>query len=257
VIDPAARALDLAGPLAELAERGYARLGRVLSADGLAALRERADDLMLARVPIDGFFFQLDGETGSYDDLRFGRGWEGPSLAYRKIERLEREPRFRDWLANPVFEAVARAGIAGPVAVYRACLMIKSAAGGTELPWHQDGGRFWGVDRDPTLQIWTALDDAPREAGCVEVVPGSHRAGLASANGGFLPAALTEPVAARAVALPCRAGEVLLLHNHVWHRSGRNATGRPRRAFSVCYMSAATRCLRTRRAPRQFTTVFA
>ena len=25
----------------------------------------------------------------------------------------------------------------------------------------QDGGRLWGLSRDPELQIWTALDDAP------------------------------------------------------------------------------------------------
>ncbi len=62
------------------------------------------------------------------------------------------------------------------------------------LPWHQDGGRFWGLDRDPILQIWTALDDAPVAAGCVEVLPGSHRDGLATPLGGLVPA----PLAARA-----------------------------------------------------------
>ncbi|RYG64459.1 phytanoyl-CoA dioxygenase, partial [bacterium] len=61
---------------------------------------------------------------------------------------------------------------------------------------------------------------------------------------------------ALAVALEARAGEVLLLHNLLWHRSGVNATGRPRRAFSICYMSAETRCLRKKRAPRAFTRVF-
>ena len=31
---------------------------------------------------------------------------------------------------------------------------------------------------------------------------------------------------------------------------------KPRRAFSVCYMSADTRCTRKKRAPRQFFRVF-
>ena len=52
------------------------------------------------------------------------------------------------------------------------------------------------------------------------------------------------------------AGEVILLHNHLWHRSGRNTTGRRRAALNVCYMSAATRCLRKKRAPREFLQVF-
>ena len=33
--------------------------------------------------------------------------------------------------------------------------------------------------------------------------------------------------------LPAVAGEVILVHNHLWHRSGRTATGKPRRALSV------------------------
>src|SRR6185503_17637850 len=125
--------------------------------------------------------------------------------------------------------------------------MTKGSGGGTVLPWHQDGGLFWGLDRDPELQIWTALDDAPVEAGCVEVLPGSHR-GRATELGGKIPDELVARAGAdaRAVPIPARAGEALLIHNHLWHRSGVNATDAPRRAFSVCYMSAATRCMRTR-----------
>ncbi|MCM2334998.1 MAG: phytanoyl-CoA dioxygenase family protein, partial [Anaeromyxobacteraceae bacterium] len=60
---------------------------------------------------------------------------------------------------------------------------------------------------------------------------------------------------ARSILVPARAGEALLVHNHVWHRSGRNATGAPRRALTICYMDAATRCTR-RRSPRQFRRLF-
>ena len=244
----------LEAPLAHFREHGWARLGRVLDDAGLAALRERADELMLGQRVIDGLFFQKDSASGRYGDLEFGRGWVGPSLEYRKIEKLEKDDRYRALIANPLYERVARALIEGEIAVYRACLMTKAASGGTVLGWHQDGGRFWGVDRDPDLQIWTALDDAPAEAGCVEVVPGSHRAGLATPGGGNLPPEVLAAAGAeqRALALPARAGEALLIHNHVWHRSGRNHSGLARRAFTVCYMSAATRCLRRKRAPREF-----
>lgn len=247
------------GALAHLAEHGWARLGRVAGEPALAALRARADDLMLGRVRVDGLFFQPDSATGAYGDLAFGRGWVGPGLDYRKLEKLERDDVFRALVAAPRFEQIARASIDGEVAIYRAALFAKSAAGGTELPWHQDGGRFWGIDRDATLQVWLALDDCPREAGCVEVLPGSHKDGLATPDGGNVPAALVAAAGAeaRALPLPAAAGEVLLIHNHTWHRSGRNATGRTRRAVTVCYMSAATRCLRARRAPREFFRPFA
>jgi phytanoyl-CoA hydroxylase len=49
---------------------------------------------------------------------------------------------------------------------------------------------------------------------------------------------------------------VLLIHNHLWHRSGRNTTGLPRRAFTVAYMDARTRCVRKKRAARSFMAVF-
>jgi len=237
---------------------GYARLGVTTGEAELAALRARADDVMLGRVTYPGLFFQIDTESGRYDELTYGKGYQGPSLNYRKIEKLEADPLFRAHIESPALERVVRALIAGDVVIYRALLMSKAARGGTHLPWHQDGGRFWGLDRDPFVQIWTAIDDAPADAGCVEVIPGSHRAGLATPLGGVVPA---DVVARRdaereAVPLPARAGESILIHNHVWHRSGVNRTDHPRRAFTVCYMTAATRCLRTKKAPRTFVPVF-
>jgi hypothetical protein len=242
--------------LDEYRRLGFARIGPLLSDAGIEALRARADDLMEGRVTYPGLFFQRDTETGNYDDLEFGRGWQGPSLNYRKIEKLEKDPLFYAWLVNPLFERIARALIEGPISIYRAVLMNKASSGGTPLPWHQDGGRFWGLDRDPELQIWTALDDAEADGGCLEFVPGSHHGGLATPLGGLIPAPIASAREAEVVRVPVRAGEVVLIHNYVWHRSGRSRSGHPRRAFSVCYQSAAVRCLRRKRAPRQFLRVF-
>ncbi len=253
----AAATLDLDAALRDYRARGFARVGRVAAMEVLEALRERADAMMLGKLSYEGLFFQKDSENNRYDELEYGKGWQGPSLNYRKIEKLEKDPAYWAWINNPVFGRVAREVVGDEVSIYRAFLMNKSSQGGSNLPWHQDGGRFWGLDRDPELQIWTALDDAPEEAGCVEFLPGTHTAGLATPLGGVVPPHI---VAARGeadiVAMPVLAGEVLLIHNHVWHRSGLNATGRPRRAFSVCYMSSKTKCVRKKRAPRSFVRVF-
>lgn len=256
---PGVESLDLSVPLSHFAEHGYARLGRVLSEPSLEALRARAEDLMLGRISYPGLFFQPDAASGLYSDLQFGAGYQGPSLHYRKLEKLELDPLFYSCIANPLFARIARALIPDDIALYRAVLWNKAAHGGTALPWHQDGGRFWGLSQDPTLQIWTALDDAPEEAGCIEVVPGSHRFGLTAPHGGVLREDHLQAGQAeqQRIALPASAGEVILLHNHVWHRSGTNQTSRPRRAISVCYMSAHTRCLRKKSAPRKFLTLFA
>ena len=252
--------LDVDGAIAHYRAHGWARLGRVAGEETLAALRARADDIMHGRVVHEGLFFQHDSGSGRYEDLEFGRGWVGPSDAYRKIEKLERDPVFRAWIENDVFERVVRAvlGQDEPVSLYRSTLFTKSARGGTELPWHQDGGSFWGLDRDPEIQIWTAIDDAGLASGCVEVLDASHRGGLATPLGGTIPRDLLGRASAddRKLALPAEAGEVLLIHNHLWHRSGNNASGRTRRAFTVSFMPASTRCTRKRRAPRAFVRVF-
>jgi phytanoyl-CoA hydroxylase len=259
VLVPGVLEMDLAPALVHYAEHGWARLGRVAMGETLEALRARADDLMLGRVSYPGLFFQMDAASGSYDDLTFGEGYEGPSLEYRKIEKLEQDPLYWAWLRNPLFERIARACIdASSVSLYRAVLFAKGARGGSELPWHQDAGVFWGLDRDPKLQIWTALDDAPEAAGCVEVIDKSHAKGLATRLGGVVPErlALETDAESKVLPLPARAGEVILLHNYLWHRSKRNTTGKPRRAFTVCYMSGATKCTRKKRAPRSFVEVW-
>jgi len=239
-------------------ELGYARLGEVLSPAGVATLRERCDALMLGRRAYAGMFFQHDSPSGRYEDLSYGKGWVGPSLHYRKIEGLQLDPVILEWIENPLFRRLTRLAIGEDVSLYRAVLWNKAANAGTALPWHQDDGKFWGIDRAPFLQVWTSLDDASENGACVEVLPGSHKAGLASPEGGTVRD--TELDAARAeqrkVMLSAKAGETLLLHNHVWHRSGTNGSAHPRRAISISFLCSRTRCLRKRRAPRVFKRLF-
>ena len=257
LLDGAER-LELEPALAHFREHGYARIGRVIREEWLAGLRRRTDELMLGERTIGGLFFQHDSDTGRYEDLTYGKGWVGPSLDYRKLEKLERDELFRAHIENELFARIARAIVGPTVSIYRAALFNKSAKGGSPLPWHQDGGSYWGLDREPLLQIWTALDPCHEAAGCVEVLPRTHAAGLATPLGGVVPAnVLGAQDEARALLVPAVAGEVLLIHPHLWHRSGINTTGAARRAFTICLLDAATRCLRKKHAPRQFVRVFA
>jgi hypothetical protein len=247
--------------LAHYQEHGYARLGRLLDEPALQGLRERMDDLMLGRVVHPDLYFQLDTAAANYQEAPgapWQGGWRGPSLDYRKVERLEKDDRFLAVVRHPAIERVVRARIAGAVVIYRAIVFNKTTRGGGEVGWHQDGGRLWGLSREPEVQVWTALHDAPEDGGCLEVLPGSHRWGLATPLGGVVPE--DKLVGARAeekkVLLPAKAGESILLHNHLWHRSGQTRTGRRRLGLSVCYMSAETKCLRKKRAPREFFRVF-
>lgn len=225
---------------------GFLRLGQVATDEEVAALQSRIDEIMLGQVRYEGMYFQLDSETGVYADVPSGGGWAGPTLNYRKIELLERDPLFLRYMQNPLFRDITGRVYGDNVSIYRAMFMNKPAGRGTILPYHQDGGTQWSLDRNPLITIWTALDDATIANGCVQVIPGSHKLGLLSEQGHTITAEQEAQFARdeNSVFLEAKTGEAILLHNWLLHRSGVNTIECPRRAFSVCYMDARTRSTR-------------
>jgi hypothetical protein len=225
---------------------GYLKLGKLLSDADLKSLQQRIDDIMLgsAKVQYDKMLMQLDSDSGMYEDAGVQtKGFKGSTLNYRKIEELEFDPLFLAYIQRPIFrEICARVyGPQTPIMALRAMFMNKPAHKGTFLPWHQDGGWSY-LERDPEVTLWTALDPATIANGCVQVIPGSHRAGLInpSHHSGYITAEQTKQWATpdRIVFLEVEPGEVVLLHNYLLHASDVNKTDMPRRAFSVCYMDA-------------------
>ena len=233
-------------------EQGYLRLGKVADDATIAALCTRIDDIMLGRAEVDykRMVMQLDSSDGVYESAGVqSHGFKGATLGYRKIEQLEEDPLFHQYMTLPVFEEVARHFYGTrAVSAFRAMFMNKPAKQGTYLPWHQD--RWRALDRDPLVTVYTALDRATVENGCVELIAGSHHTLLNPQHPhGFLTPAMaaqfdTDP---RRLQLTLEAGEVVLFHNWTIHGSGINSTDKPRRAFSVCMMDAATMSLRYKR----------
>lgn len=238
---------------------GYLHLGKLLTADDLNALQQRIDDIMLGKADIDydRILMQLDSKDGQYKNAGVqSKGFKGATLSYRKIQDLELDPLFFEYMRRPIFREIC-AHVYGEntsIAAFRAMFMNKPARQGTLLPWHQD--RWSYLDRDPLITIWTALDSATIANGCVQVIPGSHRLGLI--NPEHLSGFVTEEQAAQyapddqVVYLELEPGEVVLLHNWLLHRSNTNATDIPRRAFSVCYMDDRTQASNL----DQYTTIF-
>jgi hypothetical protein len=241
---------------AQFEQDGYLALGQVISDAELEALGRRMDDIMLGRYRYLGMFFQLDTQSGIYSDVPSGGEWAGPTLDYRKIQDLEQDPLFLAYIQHPVFREITRRVYGENVAIYRAMFMNKPAHKGTVLPYHQDGGTQWQLTQNPLITVWTALDDSAVENGCVQVIPGSHELGLLSERGHTITPEQEERYCKDedSVYLEAPAGTAILLHNWLLHRSGVNTIERPRRAFSVCYMDAATRHVRNRE--RRFPIVF-
>lgn len=235
----------------DYAREGFLHLGKVLEPEEIAALRKRADDLALGQVRNPEVQMQLD-TGGTYEELPGAvASFDQGTVLYRKIQGLETDDLFSRLVRHPLcLEVCARQyGAHAPVSIFRAMVMNKPAGQGTVLPWHQDGGGVWALDRDPLVTIWIALDPATRANGCMEVVPGTHRLGLLTSYG----STITEEDAARHCPpervhpLEVEPGHAVLLHNWLIHRSGVNPSPVPRRAFTVCYMDGRTQSILTGR----------
>ena len=230
---------------------GFLKIGRQCSNGELAGLQRRIDEIMLGRAPLDygRLTMQLDPNTDRYDEVKGGGiGHQGASLGYRKIQGLEYDTLFLAYMKKPVFREICAYiyGAHASIACFRAMFMNKPAHQGSDLPWHQDGGGSWHVDRDPLVTVWTALDPAKPENGCVQVVPGSHQLGILSEQGHTITGEQERELCAddRIVDLTMEPGEVVILHNWLLHRSGVNMMDIARRAFSTCYIDARTRSSR-------------
>ncbi len=226
-------------------ENGYVRIGQVASDVEFAQLQQRMDDIMLGKAPLDyeKIMMQLDREPGKHSPGPQSKGHKGATLLYRKIQNLELDPYFLRYLQKPIFREVCAKiyGENAPIACFRAMFMNKPAGEGTYLVWHQD--RWTDLERDPQITIYTALDTATVENGCVHIIPKSHHALINPSHGsGFLSQEQIDDIVAKSTPVPLqlKAGEVVLLHNWLLHSSGTNQTRIPRRAFSVCYMHGET-----------------
>ncbi len=228
--------------------QGYLRLGTVMEPGELDRLQRRIDDIMLGRADIDysRVMMQLDRdpERGGDRPGPQSKGHKGATLRYRKIQDMELDPQFRSFMRKRIFEEICDRvyGPDTPVACYRAMFMNKPSGEGTELVWHQD--RWTDLDRDPLVTLWTALDPAVEANGCVKIIPGSHRRLINPSHGaGFLTDEQAETVVTEheSINMEVECGETVLMHNWLLHSSGTNSTDTPRRAFSVCFMDAATR----------------
>jgi hypothetical protein len=233
-------------------EEGYLRLGKLMTDEELSALQKRMNDIMLGQAPLnyDRMRMQLDSMTGDPSEVKSAtKGHKGATLNYRKIQELEFDPLFLSYMQKPLFRDIC-AEAYGPstrIACFRAMFLNKPAKGGTYLRWHQDRFLNYEIDRDPIITVWTALDSATVDSGCVKIIPRSHRNFIdPEQTSDYFREEQTAALLAESAPmnLESQAGECILLHNMLVHSSDVNKTACPRRAFSVCYIDAATKSAR-------------
>jgi ectoine hydroxylase-related dioxygenase (phytanoyl-CoA dioxygenase family) len=145
-------------------------------------------------------------------------------------------------LLQSSFAAVATSYVGPSFNVINAGFFLKPAHDGAEVPWHQDAAT-WGIppgawsfaDAPRIFDYWLALDDADDENGALELLPGSQHLGPVehSRRGGLLPQADPDRFGLetqRRVAIRAAAGDLVVYHHDMFHRSSANRSPRPRLA---------------------------
>ena len=183
---------------------------------------------------------------------RFERRWpddvrkldQGASLLCPWVDAFIRHPGMLDPMAD----------LLGPnLLVWGVSLRLKEPDGRTFAGWHQDTAY---CDIKPIVVIAAlALSDCGEAAGCLRVIPGSHRWPLLPHREHFgTDSLLTReqridpPLnTGTAVALPMAAGEAVFFNNAICHASGPNRSGDRRIVFLVEYVPTHA----YQRAPRE------
>lgn len=118
--------------------------------------------------------------------------------------------------------------------------VVKAPHSGMSFGWHQDSGYLMGNRHLPYLSLWCALDDATAENGALHLLP-YDRAGTREVvphrkdrdTNDFVGFHGDDP----GIIVPVPRGSIVALSSTLFHRSGPNITGTPRRAFLASYSS--------------------
>jgi len=150
---------------------------------------------------------------------------------------------------NPVVLDAVEDLIGPDILLYNLTIWSKRAHDETYVNWHQDG-LYFGLDPCEQITAWVALTPSTPEAGCVEVLPGSHLRGPLRheerpdeksllSRGQHVAEAVDE---SGVVSMPLAPGEFSLHDVNLLHRSGPNRADHRRVGFGISYVPARVRC---------------
>jgi ectoine hydroxylase-related dioxygenase (phytanoyl-CoA dioxygenase family) len=119
-------------------------------------------------------------------------------------------------------------------------IISKPQGNSSEVPWHQDYP-YWPVDHNFGLSCWLAMDDVDSESGALEIIPGSHLSGE-EAPVDFMGGQRADlNIHPKAIRLPVKKGDVVILHSLTWHRTGPNNSLPNRRAYISLWIPPESR----------------
>ena len=240
-------------------DQGYLHLEGFVSAEACAALRARMAELLEGFDPTGlSTVFSTDDQRhaqdryflDSGDQIRFffealalddeGRLAVPKDRSINKVGHAlhDLDPVFDAFSRQPALAALARdLGLRQPL-LLQSMYIFKQPRIGGEVICHQDSA-FLHTEPLSCIGLWFALEDATLENGCLLAEPGGHRRplgcrfrrdGYATRMEQLDPTPLpTEGL----VPLEAEAGDLIVLHGQLPHRSAANRSPRSRQAYTL------------------------
>ncbi len=240
VMDPSAQA-------AAFARDGYLLLRNLLPDARLAPLRNEIDARVAAiRAELTAEDIVLPAPAASFAHnlvplrehlTRYGRSWTA-ALADAAVHHLYQAPELLVVMQELLGERVCG----------HQQFNLRPKLPGQELttvPWHQDTAYYGPQSVDDTiLTVWLPLVTANAHNGCLQIVPGSHRRGAVAhdaevGEGQFLQLRAT-PDPATVLTVEMQPGDVLVMHNLLWHCSTHNHSDGIRWSIDLRYFAPDT-----------------
>lgn len=193
---------------------------------------------------LEAFETEQNQASGVASDFkpRKGKGFNfKPHLLFKWVDEIAHHPVILDYVEDLI----------GPdIRLFNLAVWPKNPRDPAYISWHQDS-TYFSLDPSTQVTVWVALADAPVEAGCMEVVPGSHKLGQlhhaeVPSDNILLSRGQTIDVAydkSRTEFMPVSAGQCSIHDTFLIHASGPNQADFRRVGMAFSYIPASAQCV--------------
>jgi phytanoyl-CoA hydroxylase len=244
----------------QFARDGYLVIPGFKSAEAIAALRQRAGEIVDAFDPgesrtifttqnqltaTDDYFLRSDNTIRCFfEEEAFGPDGQlkqDKSLSINKIGHAlhDLDPVFEQFSRDPKLAAVASDLGLKEAKVWQSMYIFKQPGIGGEVRWHQDA-TFFETTPVSVTTFWFALEDATIDNGCLWVEPGGHRGPMRERfvrDGDDIRMEKLDstpwPDDSVAVPLEAKAGSLVCFHGLLPHYSAPNRSPVSRHAYTL------------------------
>jgi non-heme Fe2+,alpha-ketoglutarate-dependent halogenase len=172
-----------------------------------------------------------------------------PGESSKEIREWHESSRFLyDICMNPVILDYVQDLLGPDFFLWGSNFFIKEPHSASTVGWHQDA-YYWPLDPHESLTVWLAFDDSTVENGAMEVIPGSHTAGLLKhIRTGETDSVLTLECERgqfredRRVSATLRSGEVSIHDDKLVHGSPANHSSNRRAGLTIRYSRTNVKC---------------